>query len=309
MKRKWAPPPEENPETRLAGSGKDPENNQARAAKTRTWSHTAARVIPHVDCFFDYRKARIAPPSPQKKPPPLPGSSLPSRNQPSKAPGSVRPLFTAFLSVWRVRSQTWVRLPPPKAPQTRPHTLCTCHPPSVSHQTHRRFPRPPSHTPLPRPRTFDLKFQARNPKDTRVPAAVALAAERREHAQHQRLAVGEPVRAWHRMARTRGRCSRCRNRDRRRGQRRRRGAGRPDGAQTHSEQHRHPPRSFYRHSHRPQQPPSPSRTPTEQLTIPEPKSFSLRLTSGRVKRDCHIRLWSYGRAGRGPYARRSSARV
>jgi Nbl1 / Borealin N terminal len=35
MKRKWAPPPEENPETRSAGSGKDPDNGQARAAKNR----------------------------------------------------------------------------------------------------------------------------------------------------------------------------------------------------------------------------------------------------------------------------------
>ena len=107
MKRKWAPPPEENSETRPAGSGRDPENNQAaRAAKTRTCSHTAGRVIPHIDCFFDYRKARIAPPSPQKKPPPLPGSTFPSRIQPPKTPGSVRPLFSTFLSVWRGQSQT-----------------------------------------------------------------------------------------------------------------------------------------------------------------------------------------------------------
>ena len=45
MKRKWAPPPEEDHEIRIAGSGKNSENSQARAAKNRAWSHTAGDDI------------------------------------------------------------------------------------------------------------------------------------------------------------------------------------------------------------------------------------------------------------------------
>ena len=37
MKRKWAPPPEEESETRT-GDGKNSNNDQARAAKNRVWS-------------------------------------------------------------------------------------------------------------------------------------------------------------------------------------------------------------------------------------------------------------------------------
>lgn len=64
MKRKWAPVPEEEEhETR-----KNANSGQARPAK-------------HL---------RVAPPSPQKKPPPFPGNNAPSRIQPPKTPGTSR---------------------------------------------------------------------------------------------------------------------------------------------------------------------------------------------------------------------------
>ncbi|KAI0300398.1 hypothetical protein BC826DRAFT_1090384 [Russula brevipes] len=63
MKRKWAPPPDEEPDR----AGKHPDNNHGRAAKN----------------------PRIAPPSPQKKPPPLQRYATPSRIHAPKTPGTV----------------------------------------------------------------------------------------------------------------------------------------------------------------------------------------------------------------------------
>ena len=89
MKRKWAPVPEEEEhETRLADSGKNANSGHARAAKHREWTYILF-LTNNFDDFY-YKKARVAPPSPQKKPPPFPGNNVPSRIQAPRTPGTVR---------------------------------------------------------------------------------------------------------------------------------------------------------------------------------------------------------------------------
>jgi hypothetical protein len=85
--------------------------------------------------------------------------------------------------------------PIPEPEQTRPRTLSASLPRRriVPHQTHGVLPRPPSQQ---QPCTLDFDIQACYPttaKDAHVSPTTALAAERREHAQHQRFAADESV--------------------------------------------------------------------------------------------------------------------
>jgi hypothetical protein len=87
MKRKWAPVPEEEEhETR-----KNANSGHARPAKHREWSYLPP-LTPILTIFY-LQKVRVAPPSPQKKPPPFPGNNAPSRIQAPKTPGTVRRSF------------------------------------------------------------------------------------------------------------------------------------------------------------------------------------------------------------------------
>ena len=78
MKRKWGPAPEDENEARAEDS---------RTTKTRKWF--LPTISPNYGCDYKRPKARIAPPSPQKKPP-LPGRGLPPRTPIHRTPSTVR---------------------------------------------------------------------------------------------------------------------------------------------------------------------------------------------------------------------------
>lgn len=187
MKRKWAPVPEEEEhETRLGDSGKNTNNGHSRAAKHREWLY-----LPPLTPIrqFLLQKVRVAPPSPKKKPPPFPGNNAPSRIQAPRTPGTVRRLLfiyrlcqlsqTSRQKVSHHRAIT-------ESEQTRAHALSASlpHRRVIAHQTYGGLPRPPSQQ---HPRSLDVDIQACDPttsKDTHLSPTTALAAERREHAQH-----------------------------------------------------------------------------------------------------------------------------
>ncbi|KAH9042240.1 hypothetical protein EDB85DRAFT_2286024 [Lactarius pseudohatsudake] len=78
MKRKWVPAPEDENDTRADDSG-----NHSRATKNReSVVHLSERCV-----RSKATKARIAPPSPQKKPP-LPGNGPPPRAHVPRTPGT-----------------------------------------------------------------------------------------------------------------------------------------------------------------------------------------------------------------------------
>ena len=132
-------------------------------------------------------KVRIAPPSPQKKPPPFPGNNVPSRIHAPRTPGAVRRSLFYCVTCQLNQSRVFVQKVSPHRPiaepaQARPHTLGASPArwnstrTSIAHQTDRGLPRPPG-----RPRTLNFNLQARDPtttKDTHVSPSTALAAER-----------------------------------------------------------------------------------------------------------------------------------
>jgi hypothetical protein len=152
MKRKWAPATEDENETRTDNPGK-----HSRAAKNREWF--LSPVSPN-DVYDQRRtKARIAPPSPQKKPP-FPGSGPPPRVHVPKTPGTVRSFPHCRTVSFMHTTSHMSSEPPPHQPQARVNSPAY---PRISSRAQHRPPnllrlRSPAMSAYPRPRPSSPRF-------------------------------------------------------------------------------------------------------------------------------------------------------